>query len=252
MKTWTLRIVSFGLVSLLTLALALLQPNLLYANKTQIGNYTIFHQTELAPEFESRLANIHAIIQESELFEPNFSVKICLNDGSYYPKLMQKLRAPAFGWGFHNITTYNGQFDYSENTVELNGYKWNMEQLMAHEITHSLQFQALGLLNANPIGNHPDWKWEGYAEYVSRKSTHQWTLPKSIERILAHKKEHPNTWGITLEDQTVSPVNYYEHWLLVRYCLEVKSMTYLELLASGTSQNILKKEMLDWYKKRSS
>ena len=160
---------------------------------------------------------------------------------------MEMLRGPAFGWGFLDITTFRGAFNFKENTVELNGYKWNLEQLITHELTHCLQFIKLGFFNANPLGNHPDWKWEGYAEYVARKSDEQLSLVRNIKRLETAKEEKPEAWGIFFDDGTVAPRTYYEYWLLVQYCLDVKQMTYLELLNSEIPMASIQKEMNDWY-----
>lgn len=248
-KKWSIRLISFGFVSLFTIVLGVLNPSFLYANKTEIGNYTIFHNSELPPEFENRLKGVHANIQHSELFDEALNLKICLNDGSLYPELMEKLRGPAFGWGFHNISTFRGEFNFKENTVELNGYKWNLEQLITHELTHCLQFIELGLFDSNPLGNHPNWKWEGYAEYVARKNDTQLSLVRNIKRIESAKKENPDAWGIFFDDGTVAPINYYNDWLLVQYCLDIKQMTYLELLNSEIPKASTKEEMNDWYLK---
>lgn len=246
-KKWSIRLFSFGFISILSIVIAVLNPNALYANKTELGNYIIYHQTDLPPEFESRLDRVNSLVLESELYSGQ-KLKICLNDGSFYPELIRKLRGPAFGWGFHNITTYNGKFNFQENTVELNGYKWNLEQLLVHELTHCLQFTTLGLFEANPLGNHPNWKWEGYAEYISRKNDEQLSLVGNIERMELVNKENRDTWGVFFEDGTVTPRTYYQSWLLVQYCLDIKKMSYVELLDSSIPKSSIQEGMNNWYR----
>lgn len=247
LKFWSIRLISFGLLSFLTIVLAVLNPSVLYANQTKFGNYTIYHHTDLAPEFGKRLTAIHAMAMESELYDASLEVKICLNDGSIYPAILEKLRGPAFGWGYLNIATFSGIADFEKNTVELNGYKWNLEQLFVHEITHCLQINALGVMNSNPVGSHPQWKWEGYPEYVSRKNETQLSLFDNIKRIELAKEEDPKEWGVFFADGTVLPRNYYAHWLLIQYCLDIKGMSYIELLNSELIKTTLKEEMNDWY-----
>ncbi|MEM6299160.1 MAG: hypothetical protein AAF740_10785, partial [Bacteroidota bacterium] len=215
-------------------------------NKTEIGNYTILHHTDLSPEFEARFSAMDKSLQKSELYDADFKVKICLNDGSLYPELMEKLRGPAFGWGFHNIAVFRGAFDYQDNAVTLNGYKWNLEHLIAHEVTHCLQFNAFGFFGANPMAGHPHWKWEGYPEYVARKNDEQ-SLHESIKRLKQAQKESPDSWGVFFDDGTISPKTYYEDWLLAWYCLEIKSMSYRELLSCELSKEEAQQEMETWY-----
>jgi hypothetical protein len=135
------------------------------------------------------------------------------------------------------------------NFVELNGYKWNLTQLLAHEMTHCLQFDELGLIKSNPIATIPNWKWEGYAEYVSRQNADQKDLSKNIERFIATDK---NNWEIKFADGTITPREYYSYWILVQYCLDVKKMSYQQLLTDKTNEQTLKQEMINWYEENKS
>ncbi|MEL6134331.1 MAG: hypothetical protein AAFR59_13290, partial [Bacteroidota bacterium] len=227
-KTWTIRFVSFGLISVLTIIVAVLNPSFLYAHKTEVGNYTVYHEAALPAEFESRLAAVHERVKQSEWYDSTHTLKLCLNDGSLYPEMMEALRGPAFGWGFFDLAVFRGTFDFEANTVSLRGYKWNLEQLMTHELVHCLQFHALGLWQSNPLGSHPHWKWEGYPEYISRKGKDQLSLRDNIRRMEEAWKTAPKAWGIPFEDGTIAPRTYYEAWLLVKFCLEIKGMTYAE------------------------
>ena len=246
-KTWSIRLVSFGLISFLSIILAVLNPSLLYANKTQFGSYTVYHQSELPIEFESRLETVDKLVKQSEIFDPSFNTKICLNDGSSYPRILETFRGTAFGWGFYNTAVFNGAFDFKENTVTLNGYDWNLEHLMVHELIHCMQFNAVGFLNASPLKSNPHWMWEGYPEYVSRKNKDQVSLVDNITRLKLAKENDPNEWGVFFDDETVSPRSYYEARLLVQYCLEVKKMSYLHLLNTGLEKHEVQKEMNEWY-----
>ena len=69
--------------------------------------------------------------------------------------------------GFYNKVILQGNANITGNYVELRGYKWNLTQLLVHEMTHCFQYDKLGLWKSKPIANIPDWKWEGYAEYVA-------------------------------------------------------------------------------------
>lgn len=247
LKKWAIRLSIFIFISCLTIVLTILNPGFLYANKTEFGNYTVYHHAELAPEFEDRLAKVDAMIKASEFYDPTYKFRICVDDGSVYPGIIEKLIGPAFGWGFQNIAAFRGAFDYKNNTVELHGYRWNMEQLITHEIMHCLQFKGLGFLQSNPMSNHPDWKWEGYPEYIARKNADQLSLAENIRRIDEARKTDPDAWGVFFEDGTVSPRTYYDRWTLMQYCLEIKGMTYSQVLNSNLSEDSLKQEMMKWY-----
>ncbi len=234
----------------LILILLILNPKLFYRHTTEIGKYTIYHQDSLPKPFELRLKNVDELITKSELNDPNLRLKVCLNDGSVYPSLIQGIRGRAFGWGFFSIAVYRGNFDYVANVVELNGYKWNLEQLMAHEMAHCLQFNKFGILKSWIFKDYPDWKWEGYSEYMSRISGLDNDLSELISRLNAIKKQEADRWDVPLSDGTMAPISYYEYWILVKYCLEIKGMKYQELLDSSITRKEVEEEMSNWFQQQ--
>jgi hypothetical protein len=71
---------------------------------------------------------------------------------------MRTLRGQAFAWGFYNKVVMQGSTNCTSNYVTLNGFKWNLIQLLAHEMTYCLQFDKLGFWKSKPIANIPNWK----------------------------------------------------------------------------------------------
>jgi hypothetical protein len=55
------------------------------------------------------------------------------------------------------------------------------------------------------------------------------------------------TWDITLSDGTIAPRDYYNYWMLVQYCIDIKRMTYQEILADTTNEETIRQEMLNRY-----
>ncbi len=242
------RLTATGLLLLGILACIALNPNWLYANKTTAGVFTIYHHSPLDKDLITRLDDATQLLKSSELFNEKTRLNLCLNDGSNYPKLMEKLRGQAFGWGFADIVLLMGDANFEANYVALNGQHWNLTQLIAHEAVHCLQFEKYGFWHSNPVANHPIWKWEGYPEYVARKSNNQLDLKANIERKLSE----PNGWAIHFSDGTIAPRDYYESWLLVQYCLDIKHLSFETLLKDTASQQAITKEMLGWYHQQTS
>ena len=114
-------------------------------------------------------------------------------------------------------------------------------------MTHCLQVYKLGLWKSKPFATIPNWKWEGYAEYIARQNTDQKDLSKNIERLL---KTDSEDWGIIFEDSTIAPRNYYSDWVLIQYCIDVKKMTYKEILTYKIEEETIRAEMLKWYKQQ--
>ncbi|MGB3468511.1 MAG: hypothetical protein WBA74_24715 [Cyclobacteriaceae bacterium] len=248
-KKWSIRILVTGLLSVVLLVLAILNPQVLYANKTVKDQFEIYHDKALHPQFAERLAIAGDLIKDSGLYDEELIIKVCLNDGSFYPKLIETIRGRAFGWGMYRIAAFRGEFEAEANTITIGSFSWNMEQLIAHELVHCLQLNHFGLLNSNPIADHPTWKWEGYAEYISRQSPSQQDLVDNITRYKTSVKANPDAWEVSFPDGTIAPVSYYEYWLLVQYCLDIKKIDYLSLMEGDYDRDTVLQEMEDWYQK---
>ena len=190
-----------------------------YANKTTHNNLTVFHNKILDPTLFARLDQATELLKSSEFYNPKLQLDICLNDGSKYPKLLRAVRGQAFAWGFYDKVVLQGNANFQDNYVELNGYKWNLIQLLAHEMTHCLQFDQLGFWKSNPVANIANWKWEGYAEYVSRQNSDQNDLSKNISHLIATDKDN---WAVIFADSTIASREYYDYWTLVQYCKDIK------------------------------
>jgi hypothetical protein len=243
-KNWTLRISATALLVLGLLLIIILNPKLTYAHKTTYKAFTIYHNTPLDPFIRSHLDQVTEQLKTSEFYDHNFDLDICLNDGALYANIVSAIRGKAFAWGFYNKVVLQGKMNYKDNYVELNGYKWNLAQLLTHEITHCLQFNKLGFWNSNPIANISNWKWEGYAEYVSRQTANQKDIRYNLNQL---EKTDNNTWEITLEDSTITSREYYHYWTLVQYCLDIKNMSYSQLLTDSTSEYNINQEMMKYY-----
>jgi hypothetical protein len=248
-KKWALRLTVTVLFIAGLLLVIILNPILTYANKSTHNNYSIFHNKPLDPALINKIDQAIDLLKASEFYNPKLPLDICLNDGSIYPKIIQAFRGQAFAWGFYNKVVLQGTVNYQDNYIELNGYKWNLTQLLAHEMTHCLQFDKLGFWKSNPVANIPNWKWEGYAEYVSRQNNDQKDLVKNIDRL---EQTDKNSWDITFEDNTISPREYYNYWTLVQYCLGIKQMTYQQLFSDTTNEQSVRQEMMNWYENNKS
>ncbi len=243
-KKWAFRLTVTGLLIAGLLLVIVLNPFLTYANKTTHNNFTVYHNQQIDNLILGQLDQAQKIIKQSEFYNSNLQLDICLNDGSNYTKLVETIGGRAFARGFYDKVVLFGSTDYKNNFVELNGYKWNLTQLLAHEMTHCLQFDKLGLWKSKPLANIPKWKWEGYAEYVSRQSNDQKDLSKNIARLIETDK---NNWEVKFSDSTISSREYYDYWTLVQYCMDIKQMSYEKLLTDTTSEQNIRQEMMKWY-----
>jgi hypothetical protein len=247
MKQWAIRLTCTGLFISGLLLCFILNPTFLYGNKTVYGSFNIYHSQPLDPEFKTILDDATALLQTSELYDRDFRMDICLNDGSCYATLIQALHTPAFGIGFYNKVVIMGDIHVKENYTKIYRFKYNLTQLIAHEALHCLQFHTLGLWKSNPVAGFPDWKWEGYNEYIARRNPDQTDLAKNIARFNAFELTPKNGWGIPYADSTYTAKEYYQWLTLMQYCGDVKKMTFREILQDTTGEDVVRREMMDWY-----
>lgn len=246
LRTWTLRITATALLIAGLLLIIVLYPVLTYAHKTPYKDYTIYHNAAIDPHLGQRLEETTALVKRSAYYDPALQTDLCLDDGSVYPALVRRLGGPAFARGFYNKVVLMAPANWKHNYAALNGYRWNAAQLLAHEMIHCYQFRKLGLLQSNPIAGIPEWKWEGYPEYIARQYPDQQDLAGNISRLLQTEQTEHNGW-IQFADSTGTVLPYYKSWLLMQYCLDIKKMTYDQVLTDTTSQAIVQQQMMRWF-----
>jgi hypothetical protein len=250
---WSLRFTALAILLFGLLIIIVLTPSILYANKTSIESFTVYHDQALDKDLKLRLDDATEIIKSSELYDPEIKFDICMNDGSLYSSLLQIFLGKAFALGFtSNKVAFCGDVNVKENYVEVNGYKWNLTQLIAHEEMHCMVFHKIGFWDSNPVADYPVWKWEGYPEYISRRTTNQATLSENIKHLNEEIKKDKDAWSIMLSDNTISPRDYYYYKLLVQYCMDIKKMSFENLLKDTTSEQTINAEMMNWYEMQST
>ena len=225
----------------------MLNPLILYANKTVVGKQAIFHDKPLDKCFLDRLEQASTIIRASELYDPKLKMYICSNDGSKYPLLIKFILGKDFLSSFYNkIIFTDDTVNYDENYIQLDGHRWNLTQMIAHAEVHCLEFNKYGLLQSNPMGKHPVWKWEGYPEYIARQHSGEKNLWADIGTLLQKEPTNIDGW-IRLSDNTETLISFYRYRLFIQFCLEEKKMSFVQLLKDTAQEESVRHQMLTWY-----
>jgi hypothetical protein len=249
-KNWIFQLMVTGLFLCGLLVTFILSPILLYANKTALGNYSIYHDKQLSKNFLQRLQQSNIIIESSELYDPNLKIDVCLKDGSAYPGLIRFVMGKDLISSFYNKIIITGDaVNYSDNYIQLEGHKWNLTQMLAHAQVHCLEFNKYGLWHSNPIAKHPVWKWEGYAEYIAKQNTDQVNLQNNIEKLMQIESTANNGW-MKFADSTETLISFDEYRLLTQYCIAIKKMTFVEFMKDTTDENTVRQQMINWYNKQ--
>ena len=249
-RKWLARSAGAALLVLSIPVTVLLNPSLVYAHRTVHGRFTVYHASPLDPAFRDRLDRMVLDLDRCELADPTLEIEICLNDGSRYPQVCRLFFPTSFASSFSNKMLLMGTVDWKTNRATYHpDTNWNLEQLLAHESVHCLQLNTFGAWKATSFSIYgPAWKWEGYAEYVARQNEHQKDLPANIRRLQDAEATANHPRRIRFADGTDVSAAYYRHWLLVLYCLDVKKLTFRQLLDQELQEEQVRTEMLQWYR----
>ena len=246
-KKWIFRLVVIALFLFGLLVTFMLNPIFLYANKTSIGKYSIYHNKPLDKNFQILLKQSDSIIKSSELYDPELTMDICLKDGSKYPRLIEKVLGRDLISSFYNKIIFTAdEVNFDSNYIKLDGHKWNLTEMLAHAQVHCLEFKKYGLWKSNPIAKHPRWKWEGYPEYISKQHSEIKNLQDGIKTLLQTEQINNTGWMI-FPDGTENMTTFFKYRLLIQYCLEVKKMSFVQLLKDITPEETVRQQMLNWY-----
>ncbi len=228
------------------LFICLNSPALFYSRESIYKNFTIYHDEPISLKLIVRIDQAERLLQQSELYDPNLKYSICLNHNSLYPKLIKMLFADKIAWGYYHYIVLNGDSNFEQNFVRWKSYQWNLTQLIVHQAMLCQQYNTFGFWKSNPVANIPDWKWEGYPEFIARKKPDQTDLIKNIDRLDLAKNTSSSS-HIKFADGSGISLNYYKDWLLVQFCIKVKKMSFVQLLHDQQSESDLQNEMMNWY-----
>jgi hypothetical protein len=169
--------------------LILVFPQFVFANKLEYKNFSIyFHSNEINREkLKSIVDKSTDLLKGTELFntEINQDIFICSDYSEFTFFALLSRKAFAVNYPItQNI--FLSKSSISENYILRNGEKDNKRTLsgvIAHETTHSLLENKLGLLKYKLL---PSWKNEGYCDFVANESS--FNEQKGLQDICNDKK----------------------------------------------------------------
>ncbi len=228
------------------LVLFLLQPALLYSKHSTHDIFDIHHQEVIDLELFAQLDSSLYLVRKAEIFDPHMRIDLCLNDGSRYPQLVKSVLGLDPVRAFSNQLVIHGHFSESATTLRWRERELNTVQFIAHGLVHNIQFHYHGLWDANPLGQHPEWKWEGYADYVVLSK--KYPLLPLCHRLL-HQLDDPYAWTI-LEDNDQSLNLHFRYLLLTQFCLDILQLSYDQFMQDQRSEEEIYQSLLRWYQEQ--
>jgi hypothetical protein len=233
----------FALIGLLFIFV--LYPNNLFARRVVHKAFSIYSNQEINDNFKQVLDNAIDIAKASELFDSNYQYDIFLTDGSFYKDVIFKLMGPSLARSIDNNILLNIKADFEQNLLIGPKNKRDLTLTIAHEMVHCLQMKKYGLLKFNPIHHPPLWKQEGYPEYiVNRNDTANFV---ETVKMLRNYEVQKATW-VELQPGHFDPIIYFKGRVMIKYLMDIKGMSYEQLLHDDVKEEVVDHEITEWYK----
>jgi len=249
-----LKVISLTILTgTLTIAIVILFPQPLFANKITYKEFAVYSNNRIDDNIKTVLDSALILVQKSELYDPEYKYNIILCNNSFYNKIDDKIlgAGPAARARLHNVIV-KVRIDAKDDLAFPafpKSCKINLTHMIAHEMTHCLQANKYGLLKFNPI-KHPEfWKLEGYPEYISKQkefSGKTYSLASDIDRYLKLGSQATGDWILSEEGGCEVPDYYYKGRLIIEYLMDVRHLSYDQVLKDTISENILFHEMIKW------
>ncbi len=242
-----------AIATITTLAIIILFPQRLFANKIEYKNFTVYSNKKIGNDIKIVLDNAINLVKKSEINDSNYKYNIILCHNSFFNTIDDKL----LGNGRTARATLNNVIIKVRIVPKSNlafptfrkACDVNLTDLLAHEMIHCLQANKYGIIKFNPY-KHPElWKLEGYPEYISRKtelSRKDYSLTSEIDRYVNLESKATNIWILSKEGGCEVPNYYYKGRLMIEYLMDIKHLSYDKILNDTVSENTVYQEMIKW------
>ena len=244
----TLLFTVVGIAGLITL---IFYPQSLFANKFEHNQFVVYYDKDYNIEkeaFQSILDNAYQLVEKSELHNPDFRFRLFLAHDNIYNKIegLQggDVLARATAWNIvfkQDIDIVNNRMYTERSTVDLT-------ELIVHEMVHVLQADRYGLFNFSPLKHPPIWKLEGYPEYIARRkplSSDSYDLRKEMQRFVSANENSKRETFEAVEGHFM-PTYYFKGRIMTEYLMNIKGMTYDEILKDQRTEEEVFDEMVEW------
>ena len=243
------------LLFVIGLAATILYPQPLFANKVEYKQFKVYSNDKIGDEIKPMLDTALSIVEKSKLYDSAFKVDIFLAYNTFFNKVDDKV----FGLGqsaraIDNNLVIKVKVDIEKNLAYATFHKPCQESfvyVIAHEMVHCFQAHKYGIRKFNPFSHPEMWKLEGYPEYVARQksSDPDYNLKSGIERLIGFKRKQTDIWVAVEEGDCEFPEFYYKGRLMIEYLINVKQLTYDQVLKDKRSEKDIYAEMIEWANK---
>ena len=187
--------------------LTLVFPQYLFAYEVSHKNFKVYARQPIDENINRVLDSANERLQTSPLYDGETKEKIFISDGFGFYFFLSPISPKSFANTLPGIGVVRiNKSDIAADLVFRNADADNQRPLsgvIAHEVTHNLIRKRFGLINS--LTSLPNWKDEGYCEYVAGETT------LSFEEGVRRWRENPSN------DARYA---YFKYHQMVKYLLE--------------------------------
>ena len=247
----------------------LLYPGILFANHVELGNFTIHSNHKFGNELEIALRDIQAAISTSEIYDESLKHDIYFGYGNKIFHALQIKPALTYNRSWppylSEIITFRKP-DFRANTLSHPQHlerSVNLRQIISHEVVHSLLNSKLGTWRNF---HAPIWKIEGYCDYIAASTSTfsglSYNFQASVKRILSQDlswlkddegnfthimRSQKKLYNIRNEQGDNWPTCYYISRVLWEYLIDVKGLTFDEVMSPDVTDSETLAELIAAY-----
>ncbi|MGC3945716.1 MAG: hypothetical protein QM762_14545 [Chryseolinea sp.] len=212
-------------------------PQPAFAHKVEYKNFTVYATKEIKGDAGKIFDSVIEKIQRSENYDAHHRHRIFLCEpGTFYHALLFTEN----GSYASNMTMRHNIFifpiaDFEKNTVTRpqSTTSYRLDQLLAHEITHTFVRDKL-----------PSWKKEGYAEYIASYKegyVESGDLKRNAITLLTSKD-----YFLTNELGIPRPLPYFKGRTLVEYLFFIEGLTFAQIKSDEVTEEKSLEALKKW------
>lgn len=239
----------FAVVLLAGLITVTLSPQMLFASAFDHQAFTVYSAADFDEvHLVARLDQAYALIKHSELHDKDYHFEVLLAHNHFFNDIEDLQGKGPIARATAGYITVKVPIEPKENYAWGNNGKVELTYLLAHEMIHSLQANRYGLLNFSSIKHPPMWKLEGYPEYIARRNQlkdNDYRFKSEVQRYVKLMETSDDMFVEVAKGHFV-PFYYYKGRLMVEYLMDIKGMTYDEILKDDASEEAIFSALLEW------
>lgn len=209
-----------------------LNPGWAYPMSTSFDQIEVFHSAPLEANWSEVLDSVQHRLTRSDIYDESLTMKLCLDDGSAFPAIVERVAGPSFAFAGVNVIIMESQHDLTAGKAHRGELSYDLVSLITHEALHCCEYHHQGFWGANPMAGHPVWKWEGYAELLGRGTS----FPGDSTQIADLWKASKSAEWITLPDSSHVHHSYLRFALLSHLCLQECEGNFVRFLADTRTE----------------